>query len=79
MVEWKLMLVPVFFIILRVWTLATTIKFVYLQPSTDESIPAIDYWLFYVGVSGLLHYIRIYYCTWTALLYTIHCGTRLYY
>ena len=45
------MLVPVFFIILRVWTLALTIEYVYLHPGKAESIPTYDYWLFYVGVS----------------------------
>ena len=53
------MLVPVFFIVLRIWTLALTIKFVYLQPSSSERIPPSDYWLFYVAVSAMRYYIRV--------------------
>ena len=72
-VEWKLMLVPVFFIVLRVWTLALTIKFVYLQPSSSETISTGDYWLFYVAVSALRYYIRVF--TVASTVFYTECTT----
>ena len=67
------MLVPVFFIVLRVWTLALTIKFVYLQPSSSETISTSDYWLFYVAVSALRYYIRVF--TVVSTVFYTECTT----
>lgn len=47
-VEWKLMLVPLFFVILRVWSLALDIHIDYRKLSVAPA----NYWVFYVAAAG---------------------------
>ena len=51
--EWKLILVPIFFIFLRVWSLVVGIIFVYSDENISNSDIKSYHWLFYLSVSIL--------------------------